>query len=80
MTGTPTNMNSSNKIHVHDISYDCPKRELPPQMPTKLPFPATDEPQADIQQYTLDRYRSITFNACTPALASHDRPSHATNG
>ena len=33
-------------------------------MPTQLPFPATEEHRADIQQNILDRYKSNTFNTC----------------
>ena len=60
--GISTNTVDSSKVH--DISCDCPRRELPPPMPTQLPFPATEEHHADIQQYILDRYKSSTFNTC----------------
>ena len=60
--GISTNTVDSSKVH--DISCDCPRRELPPPMPTQLPFPATEEHRADIQQYILDRYKSSTFNTC----------------
>ena len=60
--GIYTNTVDSSKVH--DISCDCPRRELPPPMPTQLPFPATEEHRADIQQYILDRYKSSTFNTC----------------
>ena len=60
--GLSTNTVDSSKVH--DISCDCPRRKLPPQMPTQFPFPATEEHRADIQQYLLDRYKSSTFNTC----------------
>ena len=60
--GISTNTVDSSKVH--DISCDCPSRELPPPMPTQLPFPATEEHRADIQQYILDSYKSSTFNTC----------------
>ena len=60
--GIATNTVDSSEIH--DISCDCPKRELPLPMPTQLPFQATEEHRADIQQYILDRYKSSTFNTC----------------
>lgn len=43
---------------------DCPKRQLPLPVPTKLPFPATEEHVMDLQQYLLNRYKSSTFNTC----------------
>ena len=42
----------------------CPKRETPPPIPTNLPYPATEEFRADLQQYLLDRSISTTFNTC----------------
>ena len=42
----------------------CPKRETPPPIPTNLPYPATEEFRADLQQYLLDQYKSSTFNTC----------------
>ena len=57
-----TNLVGSNVIQ--NTICECPKRELPPPMPTTLPFPATEEHRADLQQYILDRYKSSTFNTC----------------
>ncbi|XP_063956770.1 uncharacterized protein LOC135154494 [Lytechinus pictus] len=42
----------------------CPRRQLPPPPPTKLPFPATDANREKLQQYLLDYYQSSTFNTC----------------
>ena len=57
-----TNLVGSNVIQ--NTICECPKRELPPPMPTTLPFPATEEHRADLQEYILDRYKSSTFNTC----------------
>ena len=43
---------------------NCPKRQLPPPPPTKLPFPATDENRLRLQQYLINYYQSSTFNTC----------------
>ena len=43
---------------------DCPLREKPPPMPTKLPFSATSANRERLHQFLLDHYRSSTFNTC----------------
>ena len=43
---------------------NCPKRELPPPIPTKLPFPAIPENRQRLQEHLLDYYKSSTFNTC----------------
>ena len=52
-----------------DVSFSgtkcsCPKREPPPPIPNKVPYPATEEHKEDLKQYLLDRYKSSTFNTC----------------
>ena len=55
---------SSNLITDKHLSCNCPKRELPPPLPSKLPFPATSENRSKLQDYLLDYYKSSTFNTC----------------
>ena len=45
-------------------SCDCPKRKLPPEMPTKLPFPATPENRGKLQEFLANYYQHSTFNTC----------------
>ena len=58
-TDTPITPDSS-------ISSDCqcPKRELPPPLPTTLPYPATEENLDKLQTWLLNYYKSSTFNVC----------------
>lgn len=42
----------------------CPKRELPPPLPTKLPFDPIPENVDKIQNWLLDYYKKSTFNVC----------------
>lgn len=42
----------------------CPKREPPPPMPTKPPYPLVPENVEKIQSWLLDYYKSSTFNVC----------------
>ena len=55
---------TANPIADNRQSCDCPRRELPPPLPTKLPFPATTENREKLQGYLLDYYKSSTFNTC----------------
>ena len=43
---------------------ECPRRQLPPTPPRKLPFPATEANISKLKDYLLDYYRSSTFNSC----------------
>ena len=43
---------------------ECPRRQLPPTPPRKLPFPATEANKSKLKDYLLDYYRSRTFNTC----------------
>ncbi|XP_064400425.1 uncharacterized protein LOC135346657 [Halichondria panicea] len=47
-----------------EYQCQCPKRTQPPPVPTTLPYPATEENRAKLQQYLLDSYQSSTFNTC----------------
>ena len=42
----------------------CPKHTLPPPLPTKLPFPATEENVPKLKDWLLKHYGSSTFNTC----------------
>lgn len=43
----------------------CPKRTLPPPLPTELPHPATkDNHRVKLQNFLLDYYGTSTFNTC----------------
>ena len=45
-------------------SCNHPRRQQRPPIPTKLPFPATEENHPRLRQYLLDHYKSSTFNIC----------------
>lgn len=49
---------------VQQHSCNCPKRQLPPAPPTKLPFPATAVYLPRLKDFLLDKYASSTFNTC----------------
>ena len=53
-------------IDVHRC--DCPRRQKPPRVPTKLPFAAHRENRSKLQEYLLDYYSSSTFNTCEHQL------------
>ena len=42
----------------------CPKRELPPPLPTKPPYAPIVENVDKIQSWLLDYYKTSTFNVC----------------
>ena len=46
------------------MTCECPRRQLPPTPPKHLPFPATKDNCAKLQNYLLDYYKSSTFNTC----------------
>ena len=52
---------SSSEMEV-EKSCSCPRRTLPPEMPTKLPFPETEVEK--IKDWIINRYKSSTFNTC----------------
>ena len=49
-------------------SCNCLKREKPPPLPTKLPFPGTSQNVDKLKKFLLDYYASSTFNTCTHQL------------
>ena len=52
---------NSSELEV-EKSCSCPRRTLPPEMPTKLPFPETEVEK--IKEWIVNRYKSSTFNTC----------------
>ena len=42
----------------------CPKRQLPPPLPVKLPFSPTEDNKEKLKNYLLNYYGSSTFNIC----------------
>jgi hypothetical protein len=48
----------------HAAPCNCPKRQMPPQRPNKLPYSATEANCPLLQQWLLDHYASSTFNTC----------------
>ena len=58
---------------------NCPKRCLPPPLPTELPFPATDVNREKLQLFLLDYYGPSTFNVCEyQPLATYGRSTPQT--
>ena len=43
----------------------CPKREMPPPLPDRLPFECIPENNERMKEWLLNRYASSTFNKCT---------------
>ncbi len=52
------------RINIPDRTCDCPQHQLPPPLPSTLPFPAKKENRAKLERYLLERYKSSTFNTC----------------
>ena len=42
----------------------CPDRQLPPALPTELPYPPTERNRGKLQQWLVDYYSASTFNVC----------------
>ena len=65
---------SKNKdVKLYDLDYaseimsdncTCPKRQLPPPVPIKLPFPATAENREKLKAWILETYAASAFNQC----------------
>ncbi|MEO0563056.1 MAG: hypothetical protein AAF125_13190, partial [Chloroflexota bacterium] len=66
ITSTISEKKSSTNSTESSLTADCkcPRRTAPPKVPTSLPFPATTENRAKLQNYLLEYYRSSTFNVC----------------
>ncbi len=45
-------------------SCGCPKRKLPPSLPTKLPFAPIPPNREKLHQFLVTYYRDSTFNTC----------------
>ncbi len=43
---------------------DCPKRSMPPPLPSTIPFPATEANVEKLKQWLLQHYAASTFNVC----------------
>ena len=43
---------------------DCPKRTLPPLLPTKIPFPPVESNRDTLENWIRERYADSTFNIC----------------
>ena len=51
-------------IYKGQLECDCPQRQTPPQIPTNLPFPATEDNIHRLRDFLLEHYKSSTFNTC----------------
>ena len=49
---------------INSKSCDCPKRQLPPPVPTELPFPAIPENRGKLEKWILEKYAPSAFNQC----------------
>ena len=52
-------VNTATKTECH-----CPRREVTPPLPEKLPFPATEENRGKLEQWIHDYYASSALNNC----------------
>ena len=53
------------KLHnCKELNCNCPSRSSPPEVPNKLPFPATEENRGKLEQWLLNHYKASTFNTC----------------
>ena len=50
-----------------DIICNCPRRKMPPPMPSSLPYPATEANRKNLESYLLEYYKASTFNMCETA-------------
>ena len=57
---TPNNSSLANE----KTECGCPRREMPPQPPTSIPFNPTKNNRLKIKNYLLNLYKSSTFNTC----------------
>ncbi|CAG2254453.1 unnamed protein product [Mytilus edulis] len=63
VTDTSALKNDENRFTTQ-IDCNCPKRQTPPPIPVKLPFPPTEENVPKLQNFLLEHYKSSTFNTC----------------
>ena len=49
---------------INDLCYDCLPREIPPEPPTKMPFPPIEENVPKLKEWIENYYGSSTFNKC----------------
>ena len=67
----PDNVNSAVSQSTIDLlpaltsPCNCQKRQMPPPVPTKLPFAATKQNRKRLEEFLLNYYASSTFNTCT---------------
>ena len=60
-----TNMDSPPAASTSDgQTCECPTRQPPPERPTSLPFPATEENLQKLETWLLNHYKSSSFNVC----------------
>ena len=50
--------------HDDEMKCVCPRRTVAPDVPTSLPFPATEQNREKIKQWILNYYSSSAFNQC----------------
>ena len=55
---------NSGKNKCSKSACTCPRRELPPPVPSTLPYPALPENREQIKQWILNYYSSSAFNQC----------------
>ena len=42
----------------------CPRRKMPPPLPTSVPLPPTDNNRGKLEEWIRDNYKDSTFNVC----------------
>ena len=54
----------------------CPDREMPSELPTEIPFPATKDNREKLESWIRERYKSSAFNVCEcqPLPTMHQDP------
>ena len=51
-------------VNALTTTCNCLKRKIPPPLPTKLPYPASEANLIKLKQFLVDYYKSSTFNTC----------------
>ena len=49
---------------VLELECSCPRRELPPQVPSQMPYAPTEANRKKLEVYLLQCYAASTFNTC----------------